>query len=301
MVQEIERNALDLSYQTCRLMDKGQESALLESIVFGGIKTPLLGVINGDGTYKLLDGFKRHRAATICGLKSVPFESLGQSEELGIVELLRRSMTMNLSVLEQASFISCLENNHRLTIGEIAKRLAKSKGWVSMRRRLLDEISDLVREKIFNGEFPAYAYMYILRPFIRMNDADPLEVDRFVDLISGKRLSVREIERVAYGYFKGPPEFKDHIESGDIIWALKRSAGLFRTKDGSLNGTEQSLLKDLELFSHGMRRLMRSLKDDRLKSSSFYAQANLLAEGILASGKVFFDFLEVFYDRSRAQ
>jgi hypothetical protein len=216
------------------------------------------------------------------------------------MELLRRSSAMGLHILEQAAFINVLTGDHGLTIGEIGRRLERSKAWVSLRRRLLEEMNETVREKIFHDDFPAYAYMYVLKPFMRVNEADPAEVERFVLSTAGKKLSVREIERLAYGYFKGPPEFKDHIERGEIQWALKRSQGLFRTPTASCSTVELSVLKDLEVFSHAMRRLRMSLVDKRLKSPSFFCQAELLIGGILDDSPSFQQFIRGFYDRSRA-
>ncbi|RZB35720.1 MAG: hypothetical protein SRB2_02847 [Desulfobacteraceae bacterium Eth-SRB2] len=55
----------------------------------------------------------------------------------------------------------------------------------------------------FSGHFPVYAYMYTLRPFIRMNGINKKEVDIFVSSVAGKNLSIRDIEILAHGYFKG--------------------------------------------------------------------------------------------------
>ena len=298
-MHNVDPATVKLHFEGCRLRQKSQEYALLPSIMKQGILTPLIGVSMDDGSQILLDGFKRYRLAIVVGLKSLPFESLGSNELDGILSFIRLSVANSLNVLEQASFIKYLESEYKMTIGEIAWRLDKSKGWVSMRRHLIDELSDKIRERIFKDEFPGYAYMYTLRPFMRMNEASSESVESFVCAVSGKKLTTREIDRLAYGYFKGPQEFKEHIDNGQIDWALKRSQGLFKSPTPSCSGLEISTLKDLEYMDQGIQRLNTNLTDPRLKGMSFFAQAGLLVEKILEREPSFMQTLRKFHDRSR--
>jgi hypothetical protein len=298
-MSEIEINAMDLRFEHCRLRLRSQEFRLMKSILSEGVRTPCIGLRLANGICLLLDGFKRYRAAKILDISTLPFESIGTQETCGVIDFLNRCTAMNLNILEQAAFISYLVTAHDLNIGEIANRLDRSKSWVSMRRRLFDEMSPFIRAKLFDDQFPAYSYMYTLKSFMRMNETDSESVEKFVGSLSGKKLSTREIERLAYGYFKGPDEFKEAIDKGDVGWALRRSEGLFRTNLASCSGIEHSTLKDIELHYHTMKRLRGSLNDHRLKTSSFFCQANLLVGHILAESKEFLDFLRRFYDRSR--
>ncbi|MDI6782452.1 MAG: KorB domain-containing protein [bacterium] len=97
----------------------------------------------------------------------VPYTSLGSDEAMGIIQLLRISNAKSLTILEQASLIDELKKVHGMSAMEIAGQLERSKSWVSMRIGVLSQLSDCVRQKIFAGEFPLYAYMYTLRQFIR--------------------------------------------------------------------------------------------------------------------------------------
>ena len=117
----------------------------------------------------LLDGFKRCRSAKKLGIDCVPYVSLGEEEATGILNLMRASTGKGLNILEQARFVVDLISIHGMSMAEVAQTLSRSKGWVSMRRRLLDEMSPAIREILFRGAFPVYSYMYTLRPFMRMN------------------------------------------------------------------------------------------------------------------------------------
>jgi transposase len=77
-------------------------------------------------------------------------------------------------------------------------------------------MSTVVREKLFSGEFPVYPYMYTLRQFMRMNCVRKQDIEDFVVALGGKRLSVREIEQLAQGYFRGPASFREAIRQGHV-------------------------------------------------------------------------------------
>ena len=71
---------------------------------------------------------------------------------------------------EQARFLVDLLSIHGMSVAEVAQTLSRSKGWISMRRGLLEEMGPAVQQVLFRGAFPVYSYMYTLRPFMRMNE-----------------------------------------------------------------------------------------------------------------------------------
>lgn len=296
MPQDVEISSFDLRYEGCRMRHDGAERAILSSILEHGIHEPLEGV-DAKGVRILLNGFKRYRCALKLGIGMVPYSSLGDDEAFGIIQLIRISNSRALSILEQAMLIDELRNVYKMTVSDIAERLEKSSAWVSMRTGLMDEMSEGVKSSIFNGKFPAYAYMYTLRQFIRMNCITNDEIDRFVCSVSGKNLSIRDIERLAHGYFKGPQEFREQIMEGNITWGLSRMKELSR-HTGDCSELERGMLRDLEITQKYMHRVTYKGRDARFKSNSFYAQANLLTGGILSQIDIFSRAMRDFYDRS---
>jgi hypothetical protein len=278
------------------MRDEKVEQALLCSILKNGIRDALEGV-DTQQTRILLNGFKRYRCAQHLGIQIVPYVRLGNDEAMGILHLLRLSNARSLSILEQAKLIDELKKIHRMSLTEIAQSLERSKAWVSMRVGILNTMSDFVRMKLFKGEFPVYSYMYILRQFMRMNYATKEEIDEFVKATSGKRLSTRDIERLAYGYFRGPAEFREQIRDGNILWGLDILKKAY-PQANEYNETERGMLKDLEVVQKYIQRVIRKSKDTRFKSNSFFAQANLLAGGILSKISIFTHQLRDFYDRT---
>ena len=296
MAREIELSTLDLRYESYRMRQPAVESRLLASIAQRGIEEPLEGVDRQEASI-LLNGFKRYRCARKLGIETAPYASLGEDEAAAIMSLLRTSNDKALGILEQAGFIDELKNLHKMSVAEIAGELSRSKSWVSMRLGLIGEMSAVVRRTLFAGAFPVYPYMYTLRQFMRMNGVKRSDVEAFVVAVSGKRLSVREIERLAHGYFRGPESFREEIRSGNIALPLERMRRVPEDPEGC-NDFERALLRDLEITQKYMQRVMGKATDRRLSTRVFHAQANLLTAGILSRAQAFFQVMRELHDRS---
>jgi hypothetical protein len=296
MIRQVEITSFDLRFEAYRLRNQASERILLASISEKGVRDPLQGVDVGD-TPVLLNGFKRYRCAKRLGIGIVPYMSLSNDPGAGIIELLRMSNEKGLNILEQARLIAELKEGHHMSTADIACLLEKSKAWVSVRSGITNEMSRFVMDRIFRGEFPAYAYMYILRPFIRINRVKREEIDEFVGLAAGHRLSIRDIELLANGYFKGSAEFREQLRKGDIALGL---AGLRDTagKSDECTAAEKTMLRELERTQWYMRRVTARCKQTAYKTSAFFAQANLLAGGILRQMDLFARAVREFHDRS---
>ncbi len=297
MGREVELSALDLRYESYRMKNPALESRLLSSIARRGIEEPLEGVDTAERSI-LLNGFKRYRCASKLRIRMAPYVSLGEDEAVAILNLLRVSNDRSLTILEQAGFIDELRKLDRLGVAEIAEQLSRSKSWVSMRLGLIGEMSLAVRERIFSGSFPVYPYMYTLRQFMRMNGVKKQDIEDFVVALSGKKLSVREIDQLAHGYFRGPASFRDAIRHGHTALALDWIGQVPQDPDGC-NEFERVLLNDLEITHKYIQRVMGKSEDRRLKTPVFLAQAHLLTAGMLSQSRAFFEVLRKLHDRCR--
>lgn len=296
MIAQVEISSFDLRFEGYRLRNKVAERILLASILEKGIREPLQGV-DIEHTRILLNGFKRYRCARRLGIGVVPYVSLSNDTGAGIIELLRMSNEKGLGILEQARLIEALKTGHHMTTSDIAGLLEKSKAWVSVRSGIMDEMSRLVMEMIFSGQFPVYAYMYILRPFIRINRIKREEVDEFVRLVAGRKLSIREIELLAKGYFRGSNAFREQLQKGDIALGLAGLREISRKAEGCTKA-EQVMLRDLDLTQVYMQRVTARTRETAFKSRDFFAQANLLTGGILRQIDLFTHAVREFHDRS---
>jgi len=296
MATEMELAMLDLRYEGYRMKEAGVQGRLLSSIAQRGIQEPLEGV-DLVGASVLLNGFKRYRCACKLKIHTVPYVSLARDEVMGILKLLRASNDKALSLLEQARFIDELKNVRAMNVAEIAEELSVSKGWVSMRLGLIGEMTPKVSEQLFKGAFPVYPYMYTLRQFMRMNGVKKQEVEKFVLATSGKKLSVREIQQLAHGFFRGPETFRQQILAGNVALPLEEMNQVPAHPEGC-SEFERVLLKDLEITQKYMQRVMGKSQDPRLKSRAFHAQSHLLCGGILSRHTAFIQTLRKLHDRS---
>lgn len=296
VVEDAELGTFDLRYEGYRMKNPALEARLLASITERGVEEPLEGV-EVEGRRILLDGFKRYRCARKLGLDAVPYASLGPDAATGIIAVLRTSNNKRLGILEEARFIDDLRTFRKMTVAEIAETLSRSKSWVTMRLGLLSEMGERVREKILGGAFPVYSYMYTARQLMRRLGIGQKEVETFVDAVSGKKLSVREIEQLAHGYFRGPEWFRREILEGNFALALERMEQVPEAPDGC-NDFERVLLKDLELLGKYMQRVFAKSQDPRIETRAFSAQANILLGGILSRLSVLTQALRTLHDRT---
>jgi ParB family transcriptional regulator, chromosome partitioning protein len=111
---------------------------LAQSIREHGVLQPVLVSEQGDGTYELITGERRWRAARLAGLTSVPAiikEVTSQASlEMALVENIQRR---DLNPLEEALAFRQLLDEHGLTQDQLAQRLGKSRVSVTNTLRLL--------------------------------------------------------------------------------------------------------------------------------------------------------------------
>jgi hypothetical protein len=160
-------------------------------------------------------------------------------------------------------------------------------------------MSTAVHEAIFEGRFPVRSYMYTLRPFTRVKGIKKSEIDTFVQSVSGKGLSVRTLDVLAHGFFKGGPGIREQIAHGNIEWTLNQLRQQPESDPPSCNEWESKALRSLNVVQGCIVRVPRELKDGRLKSQEFFSEADLLAEGILTQIDFFIKTVRWFYDQRR--
>lgn len=111
---------------------------LAASIKQIGVLQPVLVRAKGDGTYELIAGERRWRAATRAGLSTIPAVVRATSDmssvEQALVENLHRQ---DLTALEEAAAYSQLIDDFGLTHEQVATRVGKSRAVVSNTIRLL--------------------------------------------------------------------------------------------------------------------------------------------------------------------
>jgi len=137
-------------HQPRQAIDDESLSQLAASIREHGVIQPLVVTQVGDA-YQLIAGERRWRAAQLAGLTTVPAlvkeTTPQQMLELALVENIQRA---DLNPLEEAAAYRQLMDEFRLTQGEVAERVGKSRTAVANTVRLL-RLPDDVKEALAAG------------------------------------------------------------------------------------------------------------------------------------------------------
>lgn len=171
----------------------GDLSELSSSIKEKGVLEPLLVKPNNDGTWMIIAGERRWRAATQAGLREVPCIELDLDEksiaEIALIENMQRK---DLTVWEEADGLANLAVRYGYTQEEISKKIGKSRTSVTESMSIAKLPAD-IRSKCLQMEINAKSTLLeIARQF------DESAMHDFLNQISKKgssREQVREIAR----------------------------------------------------------------------------------------------------------
>lgn len=166
----------------------GDLSDLSSSIKQKGVLEPLLVKPNGDGTWMIIAGERRWRAANLAGLREVPCIELDIDEraiaEIALIENLQRK---DLNVWEEADGLAFLGNRYGYTHEEIAKKIGKSRTTVTESFAIAG-LPDTIRDKCRQSEISAKSTLLeIARQF------DEKAMHTFLDDIINRDLNRQQI------------------------------------------------------------------------------------------------------------
>lgn len=189
-------------YQPRREFDEDKLSDLAQSIKQYGVLQPLtvsrveLEKEGGGGLateYELIAGERRLRAARIAGVSQVPViiregDTAMMKLELAIIENLQRE---DLNAVDRARAFARLATEFKFTHAEIAKKMGRSREYVSNTLRLLalpeEVLSALAEGKITEGH---------TRPILMLSEHPEEQVVLFKEILY-KKITVREAEQIA--------------------------------------------------------------------------------------------------------
>lgn len=134
----------------------GDLTELSSSIKEKGVLEPLLVKPNKDGTWMIIAGERRWRAATQAGLREVPCIELDLDEksiaEIALIENMQRK---DLTVWEEADGLANLASRYGYTHEEISKKIGKSRSTVTESLTIAGlpgDIRDKCRQLGFNAK-----------------------------------------------------------------------------------------------------------------------------------------------------
>lgn len=186
--------------QPRRSFDEETLEELASSIRELGVIQPLSLRDAGDGTYQIIAGERRWRAAKLAGLASVPayVRTASDSEvtEMALIENIQRE---DLNAIEVALAFRKLIDTYNLTQDRLSERLGKKRATIANHLRLLKlpaEIQLGLRDhKLDMGHARAL-----------LSVTDPKQQLKLYNLILKEGLSVRRVEELARAMDDDVPE-----------------------------------------------------------------------------------------------
>ncbi len=213
-------------HQPRKTLDTVKIKELAQSIKEHGIIQPLVVSRNKDGSFHLIAGQRRLRAAEEAGLLEVPaiVKDVGASQklEMSLIENIQRE---NLDPLEEAEAYQVLVKKFNLKTPEIAKKVGKGESTINNSIRLLglpQEAKDALRQDLLT--------MGHARAILTLPKEEQLKI---LPEIRAKRLTVRDIEDWAKNYHdKKDPKKEQEVDDFQIY--LSQISGdlreIFQTK-----------------------------------------------------------------------
>ncbi len=168
--------------------DEVELAELSDSIRIHGVLTPLLVRRLPSGTYQIIAGERRWRAARMAGVTQLPAVILEADDrktmEVALIENLQRS---DLNILEIASGYRSLMDEFGLTQEDVAGQVGRSRSAVANALRLL-QLTPLVREMLGRGELTeGHARVLLSLPNAKLQEDT-------AKLIIAKSMTVRQTE-----------------------------------------------------------------------------------------------------------
>lgn len=229
--------------QPRKIFDENALSELADSIAQHGVIQPLVVRPQTNGSYQLVAGERRWRAARVAGLTEVPvvIKELTDSEtvEIAMVENLQRE---DLNPLEEALGYRFMMERLSLTQEQAAQKVGKSRPVVANALRLLklpQEVQSMLSDNLITS-----GHARALLAF--ENESELISVAK---RIIKEDLSVREVEVLAKKSKKVPKEKKDIKRDkffSEVELALVDNLG--RKVKIKENGKKGSGILEIEFF-----------------------------------------------------
>lgn len=171
--------------------DEESLQLLADSISIHGVLQPIIVRENSDfvGTYEIIAGERRWRAAKMAGLSEIPAITVdGDDLKVAQIALVENVQRENLNPVEEAFAYQALVDRFGLTQEQLSREVGKSRSAIANMLRLIDlpdEVLSLLKEgKITNGH---------ARAILGLDDED--QMINLAQKVYERDLSVREVEK----------------------------------------------------------------------------------------------------------
>ena len=247
---EVDLHQLELRHRDLRIHDGKQRRRMIGSVAEIGQQVPVIVVGDGD-RHVLIDGYLRVEALHRLHRDTVMATAWSLSEVEALVHH-RHLAVARRTAIEDAWLLGRLRE-HGLTMDELARRLCRSKSWVSHRLGLLDELATAAQERVRVGAVPPHAAMRYLVPFARANKR---QCEQLLAGLGDTRVSDRELGALYIAWRRADRAGKERIITEPLLFLRALSS----TRDAAAD-EPPSLHKDLTALAAIAWRASRRVRD----------------------------------------
>ncbi|MCL1931906.1 MAG: ParB/RepB/Spo0J family partition protein [Treponema sp.] len=174
--------------------DQAELRELADSIAEHGVIQPIIAADSGDGSYIIIAGERRTRAARLAGLTTIPAIIRKYTDQKRLeVSLIENIQRADLNPIEEAAAYKNLMDFSHLSQEELSVRVGKNRSTIANALRLLKLPAD-VQKSLETGEISSGH----ARALLAVNEKGTRE-KLFKEIIN-KGLSVREAEKRSIAY-----------------------------------------------------------------------------------------------------
>ncbi|MEK7390807.1 MAG: ParB/RepB/Spo0J family partition protein [Patescibacteria group bacterium] len=257
-------------FQPRKEFNKAQLESLADSIKQYGVLQALVvtrkEIEKPDGgldvEYELIAGERRLRAAKISGLQQVPVLIKNGEEtdlmklELAIIENIQRE---DLSPLDRARAFEKLANEFKFKHVEIARKVGKSREYVSNTIRILTLPTEIL-DALSNGQVSEGH----TRPLLMLGDRPAEQRTLFKEIIF-KKLTVREAEAISRKIAYDKARKKDYVFDPELAELEEKIASSLGTRV-SIERKENGGKLTIDFFSNDdLRTILDLLKTNQIR------------------------------------
>ena len=251
---DLEFHQLELRHADLRIHDSGRHGRLLASLAAQGQQVPVV-VVAETTRYVLIDGYLRVAALQQIGRDTVAATPWPVSEVDALVHHHHLSSSSSRSPFEQAWLLTRLRE-HGLSLDELAKRVCRTKSWVSRRLALVSALSEQIQAKVRQGTIPPHAAMKYLVPLARANKQ---HCETLVSAIGDTRLSVRDLAALYAGWRHADATGKRRLCEAPLLYLRAMQAAIAEKPAADKPGT--NLIKELATLGAVAWRAQRKIHE----------------------------------------
>jgi hypothetical protein len=271
---DIDLHQLELRHRDLRIHDGERRRRLIGSIAEIGQQVPVV-VIRDAERLVLIDGYLRVEALRRLDRDTASATTWPVSEVEALLHH-RHLAIARRTALEDAWLLGRLRE-HGLTMEELARRLCRSKSWVSHRLGLLDELALAVQDRVRAGMVPAHGAMRYLVPFARANKR---QCEQLLAGLGETRVSDRELGALYTAWKRADRTGRQRIVDEPVLFLR----ALASTRTGDADDDASSLHKDLTMLAAIAWRAGRRIRDGGPLSAALTRAWRTASEAFAALG-----------------